>query len=148
MNHLSIQVVNYMVENLAIQAIRHQVFEIEQGIAHELEFDGKDETAQHLLAYWNQKPVGTTRIRYLSTEIAKIERLAILPEFRGKGVGSELMNKALEIIRQTQVKQVIVHAQEYVKKLYLKLGFKVIGECFYEANIPHFKMVYTNSAMS
>jgi predicted GNAT family N-acyltransferase len=145
MNHLSVQRVDYQVAHSEIKAIRHQVFEVEQGIDHALEFDGKDETAQHLLAYWQQQPVGTSRIRYLSPEIAKIERLAVLKEFRGQGIAKQLMQFALENIQTTEVKEVIVHAQEYIKNLYLNLGFKVTGDYFYEANIPHLKMIYFNS---
>ncbi len=147
MNNLTIKVVNYAMAKSAIQMIRHQVFEVEQGVNHELEFDGQDNTAQHLLAYWDEKPIGTTRIRYLSPQTAKIERLAVLQKFRGKGVGIKLMKTALETIHQTSVTEVIVHAQEYVKILYLKLGFKGVGERFYEANIPHVKMIYTPSEM-
>jgi predicted GNAT family N-acyltransferase len=147
MNHLEVKLVNYTVEKLAIQSIRHQVFEVEQDVAHELEFDGQDEMAQHLLAYWKNQPIGTTRIRYLSPQTAKIERLAVLPEFRGKGIGIELMKTALEIIHNESIPEVIVYAQEYVKNLYLKLGFEIMGERFYEANIPHLKMMYVNSGI-
>jgi predicted GNAT family N-acyltransferase len=147
MSDFKIKLVDYTSEQLAIQSIRHQVFEVEQGVAHELEFDGQDETAQHLLAYWQQQPVGTTRIRYLSPQTAKIERLAVLPEFRGKGMGIKLMKAALEITQDMSLIEVIVHAQEYVKNLYLKLGFDVMGERFYEANIPHLKMIYMHSGI-
>lgn len=145
MNDFNIQIVNYTVAHSAIQSIRHQVFEVEQGVAHELEFDGQDEAAQHLLAYYDQQPVGTTRIRYLSPQTAKIERLAVLPEFRRKGIGIKLMKTALEMTQNRKVTEVIVHAQAYVKNLYIELGFEVIGERFYEANIPHFKMMYVHS---
>jgi predicted GNAT family N-acyltransferase len=148
MDYLEIKVVDYTVEKSAIQSIRHQVFEVEQGVAHELEFDGQDDTAQHLLAYWENQPIGTTRIRYLSPQTVKIERLAVLQEFRGKGIGIKLMKATLEVIHNKGIPEVIVHAQEYVKNLYLKLGFEIIGERFYEANIPHFKMMYVNAQAS
>ncbi|MGB3404615.1 MAG: GNAT family N-acetyltransferase [Microcoleaceae cyanobacterium] len=147
MNHLRVQWVDYQREYLDIQAIRHQVFEVEQNIDHHLEFDGKDEKAQHLLAYWQQQPVGTSRIRYLSPKTAKIERLAVLKEFRGQGIATKLMEFAQLTLQNTEVKEVIVHAQEYIKNLYLNLGFKVIGDRFYEANIPHLKMIYFNSTI-
>ena len=37
--------------------------------------------------------------------------------------------------------EIYLHAQEAVVKFYLPLGFKKIGERFFEACIPHWKMV-------
>ncbi len=129
----------------AIQAIRYQVFEIEQNVDHELEFDGLDETAQHLLAYWDQTPVGTARIRYLSPHQAKIERLAVLPEFRRHGIGTKLMQTALTTLENSGVNETLIHAQEYIQDLYQKLGFQPLGKPFDEAGISHIKMVHLSS---
>ena len=63
----------------AIQSVRQAVFQAEQGVEPELDFDGKDETSEQIIAYIDGKPVGTARIRYLNDKIAKIERLAVLP---------------------------------------------------------------------
>ena len=106
-----------------------------------MEFDGEDELAQHLLAYLDDYPIGTLRIRYLDPEKAKIERLAVLASARGMGIGQQLMECALEAIAQTSITIVIVNAQTYIKKLYLKLGFEAIGEPFQEAEIAHIKMI-------
>ncbi len=137
---LKIHPVNYPAHSEIIKAIRHQVFEVEQGVDPALEFDGKDEAAHHLLAYLNDQPVGTLRIRYLDQYTAKIERLAVLASARGLGIGLQLMENALEFLSLTSIQKVTVNAQEYVKKLYLKLGFEIIGEPFDEAGIPHLKM--------
>jgi len=124
-----------------IQEIRRLVFQEEQGVAPELDFDGLDETAEHLLAYLDNQSVGTARIRYLDGQIAKIERLAVLPKTRGQGIGKKLMEKALEMTAQQEVKEVVVSAQDYVKGLYQQLGFEQIGEKFAEAGITHVKMI-------
>ncbi|MGB7445160.1 MAG: GNAT family N-acetyltransferase [Coleofasciculaceae cyanobacterium] len=124
----------------AIKAIRQSVFQEEQGVDAALEFDGKDEAAEHLLAYLNSQPVGTARVRYLSAKTAKIERLAVLSPYRGQGIGKKIMEKALEIAAHQEIKEVVIHAQEYVKALYVQLGFEQEGESFQEANIPHVKM--------
>lgn len=120
--------------------VRNQVFQIEQRVEPELEFDGKDETAEHLLAYLDNQPVGTARIRYLDYQRAKIERLAVLTTARGQGIGKKLMEKALEVAAQKEVKEVVIHAQDYVKGLYQQLGFEQEGERFEEAGILHVKM--------
>lgn len=140
MNQLNLEIVDYRQKLTEIKSVRVQVFQIEQGVDAELEFDGKDETATHILAYLEHRPVGTTRIRYLNDKTAKIERLAVLSEARGKGIGKQLMIKALAIIAQEDIKEVIVHAQSYVKQLYEQLGFEQEGEEFAEAGIAHVKM--------
>lgn len=141
MNIIEIKVVDYQNKLSEIKKIRTKVFQQEQGVAEELEFDGLDEKAQHLLAYLNQRPVGTTRIRTIDEQTVKIERLAVLPEARGQGIGKKLMEKALEIISNDNYQVVMIHAQEYIKELYLQLGFEQVGETFQEANIAHLKML-------
>lgn len=140
---IRIKTVNYSDNWMEIRAIRHQVFELEQGVAPELEWDGQDEFAQHLLAYLDDQPIGTLRIRDLDEQNVKIERLAVLASARGMGIGQQLMECALEAIAQTSIQTVIVNAQIYIQNLYLKLGFEPMGEPFKEAGIPHIKMVKT-----
>ncbi|BAY07853.1 GNAT family N-acetyltransferase [Calothrix sp. NIES-2098] len=127
-------------EFAAIKAIRIAVFQEEQGVEPALEFDGKDEISQHLIAYLNQEAVGTARIRYLDNQTAKVERLAVLSRARGNGIGQQLMEKALKIIASKNIPEVVIHAQEYVKALYEKMGFVQEGEIFIEADISHVKM--------
>jgi len=141
MSKLTLKVVDYREKLSDIQLIRIQVFQVEQGVDPALEFDGLDESAEHLLAYLDNQPVGTTRIRYLDHQTAKIERLAVLSTARGQGIGKKLMEKALDVLAQKDIQKVMIHAQEYVKDLYYKLGFEEVGESFEEAGISHIKMI-------
>lgn len=131
----------YQDEIAAIRYIRTKVFQEEQGVASELEFDGLDEDAVHFLAYLNGNAIGTARIREINHDTVKIERLAVLPEARGQGVGRQLMTTTLEVISQQHKSLAIVHAQQYVAPLYQQLGFKIIGGSFSEAGIVHVKMI-------
>ncbi|MDF5734676.1 MULTISPECIES: GNAT family N-acetyltransferase [unclassified Nostoc] len=140
MSNLVIKVAELPQDFPAIQAIRIAVFQEEQGVDPALEFDGKDELSDHLIAYLNEEVVGTTRIRYLDERTAKIERLAVLSTSRGQGIGKKIMIKALEVIANKNIPEVVIHAQEYVKDLYKKLDFVEDGEIFEEASIPHVKM--------
>jgi predicted GNAT family N-acyltransferase len=140
MSQIIVKMFVYPEEFLEMQAIRRSVFQEEQGVAPQLEFDGLDKTAIHLLAYLDDRPVGTARIRYLNEQIAKIERLAVLSTARGLGIGKKLMQEAIQVAKQNNVQEVVIHAQEYVKGLHQQLGFKQIGEVFEEAGIPHVKM--------
>ena len=123
-----------------IKAIRKVVFQEEQGVEEALEFDGKDEICDHLIAYLDQKAVGTARMRYLDDKTVKIERLAVLSTVRGQGIGNKILNEALLIIANKKIPEVVINAQVYIKGLYYKSGFVEEGEIFIEAGIPHVKM--------
>jgi predicted GNAT family N-acyltransferase len=127
-------------EFAAIQTIRKSVFQEEQGVDPDLDFDGEDETCDQLIASLDKEYVGTARIRYLNETTAKIERLAVLPIARGYGVGKKIMQKALEVIDSKNIPEVLIHAQEYIKALYQQLGFQQEGEVFEEGGIRHVKM--------
>jgi predicted GNAT family N-acyltransferase len=127
-----------------IQGIRREVFQWEQGVSEELEFDGLDEFAEHLLAYRDGVAVGTARIRRLDEKTVKIERLALLSSARGLGIGRQLMESAIAVARgYADAEQIVINAQEYVQGLYEKLGFEVVGDRFEEAGIAHVKMKKT-----
>jgi predicted GNAT family N-acyltransferase len=137
MSNLVIKIADLPEEFPAIAAIRKSVFQEEQGVDPALEFDGKDETSQHLIAYLDDKAVGTTRIRYLDDKTAKIERLAVLSTVRGQGIGKKIMENALQVITSQNIREVLIHAQTSVKVLYQKLDFVEEGEIFEEAGITH-----------
>jgi predicted GNAT family N-acyltransferase len=123
-----------------IQEIRRKVFQKEQGMEQDLDFDGLDETCEQLIAYLDGECVGTARIRYLDEKTAKIERLAVLPMARGQGIGKKITEKALLVLASKNIPEVVIHAQEYIKGLYQQLGFQEEGEVFEEADIRHIKM--------
>ena len=124
----------------AIAAIRVAVFQVEQGVDKALEFDGKDNEAVHFLAYLGDRPVGTARIRFLDSTTAKLERLAVLADARGSGIGKQIMSQAIAFLREESISEIRIHAQEPVKEFYERLGFAAEGDRFYEASIPHLKM--------
>jgi predicted GNAT family N-acyltransferase len=141
MNSPTIETVRYQDCLVAINQIRTKVFQEEQGVSAELEFDGLDANATHFLAQINGIAVGTARIRELDADTVKIERLAVLPNYRKQGIGKQLMISALSAIAQRGKFLVIVHAQEYIAQLYQQLGFEIVGEKFNEAGISHVKMI-------
>ncbi|MBD1852250.1 GNAT family N-acetyltransferase [Leptolyngbya sp. FACHB-711] len=140
MNQLELQVVTFANAVDAIEQVRRKVFQEEQSVAVDLDFDGLDEGATQLMAYWNGEPVGTARIRYLGEQLAKIERVAVLKSFRGLGIGQALMQKAIDHLSGQKIAEVKVNAQIQVKNFYERLGFQQQGEPFYEAGILHIEM--------
>lgn len=136
----TIQVVAYRDAIAEIQAIRRQVFQQEQGVSAELEFDGLDDGAAHLLAYDQTQAIGTARTRKLSDGKAKIERVAVLAAYRGRGIGRQIMVAAIEHLRSQGVTAVKINAQLQVQNFYARLGFEAEGGVFEEAGISHITM--------
>jgi len=119
--------------------IRRIVFVIGQNCAPEEEYDEHEQFCRHFLAKYQGIQAGTCRIRQTENGI-KLERFAVLEQFRGKLIGAALVENCLQKIQPTD-KKIYLHAQEHAIGFYEKFGFEAMGERFYEANIPHFKMV-------
>ena len=138
--NLTIKLAESLKDFSAMRSVRTEVFQSEQRIDPELDFDGQDESSDQIIAYLDDRPIGTARVRYLDDRTAKIERLAVLPITRGKGIGKLIMEKAIAIAAQKKMQEVVIHSQEYIQGLHQKLGFEPEGAVFEEAGIPHVKM--------
>jgi predicted GNAT family N-acyltransferase len=123
----------------AAYAIRRRVFIEEQQISEELERDHCDLSALHMLALDGGSPAGCGRV-VLTAAGAKVGRMAVLPDRRGRGIGRALLDSLVAIARHNGGKLVYLHAQVPVEGFYLKYGFRPAGEVFQEAGIPHRKM--------
>jgi len=122
-------------------SIREKVYIEEQQIDREDEFDEFDETSVHFIANDKDQAVGTARYRK-TQEGYKLERFAVLPEFRKRGVAGLLIHTILDHIgpSEDQSKKLYLNAQESARGLYTKHGFKEEGQGFMECDIPHQKM--------
>ena len=126
--------------------IREKVFIEEQDVSREDEFDGYDDQSSHYIALFDEVPVGTARWRSTEEGI-KLERFAVLPEYRSKGIGRALMERIMQdvmAIPTTERSSIYVHAQESAVYLYEKFDFVKEGPRFEECGIGHFKMVWQN----
>ncbi|MCF7825755.1 MAG: GNAT family N-acetyltransferase [Candidatus Marinimicrobia bacterium] len=122
----------------ASRQIREVVFIVEQQVPQEIEYDEYEESSTHILATLNGLPAGTARWR--QTEHGqKLERFAVLKSARGKGVGAALVQYILEQLNETE--SVYLNSQLSAIPFYAHFGFEETGGIFYEANIPHRKMV-------
>jgi len=125
-------------------AIRTEVFVHEQKCLPSEEFDELDAVAQHYLLFENELAVATGRFRKTDKGI-KIERIATLSQYRGKGYATELINHLMAVAHNTfvDVHHFYLHAQVSVIPLYEKLGFTAYGNTFIEADIVHQAMEKT-----
>lgn len=121
--------------------VRRQVFVNEQGIAEEEEYDGYDEKALHMVVKDDSgRVIATARVRFLASNQAKIERMAVLQPFRRQGIGGRIITFLGEQMSNRQVEQLILHAQLSAVTFYKSCGFQEKGETFEEAGIRHIKM--------
>ena len=119
-------------------AIRKIVFVDEQNCPPELEWEHEDESI-HFLATHNGQPCGACRWRKTNLGY-KLERFAVLQDFRGQGVGRALIAEALSDLPE-DAHYIYLNSQLDAMSLYAKFGFVAEGEQFEEAGIQHFKMV-------
>jgi predicted GNAT family N-acyltransferase len=120
-------------------AIRRRVFIEEQGIAEDIERDEDDQRAIHVLALDGADAVGCGRMVF-SAAGAKIGRMAVLPQHRGRGIGRMILDYLVSAARERGIKLAYLHAQVPVEGFYLKSGFRPVGAVFDEAGIPHRRM--------
>lgn len=139
MENLEIKKIERISDFEKIVDIRISVFQKEQRVSQELDFDDKDGEAEHFLAFYNKKPVACARIVF-EDEKAKLERIAVLKEFRGKGIGKELINYLINYCRERKVKEIYFDAQYHAKLFYEKLVFRERGKPFEEVGIKHIQM--------
>lgn len=131
-------VVNWQDEAVALRDIRTAVFIYEQQVPEDLEWDEFDPVSLHVLALnSNDQPIGTARL----LPDGHIGRMAVLREWRGKGIGSAMLQRILEESSHRGMQKAMLNAQIAAIKFYEKFGFQVSGEEFMEAGIPHIKMI-------
>lgn len=119
-------------------AIRKEVFVVEQHCPPELEWEHEEES-HHFLATVDGIPAGACRCRQ-TEQGYKLERFAVLKQFRGLGVGHIMVNTLLNEL-PPDADYIYLNAQVDAMPLYAKSGFEKVGEQFEEAGIQHFKMV-------
>lgn len=118
----------------ALRAVREPVFVQEQQVPIELEWDELDPLSRHVLAFdFDGRPVGTGRL----TPEGKIGRMAVVADWRGRGVGAALLERLVEIARGLGYRAVELHAQVDAIGFYERYGFAAYGEEFVEAGIRH-----------
>jgi predicted GNAT family N-acyltransferase len=122
-------------------ALRMQVFVEEQGVPREVEVDAYDDVARHAVAVApDGAVVGTMRLVARGT-IVKVGRVAVDRAWRGRGIASELLDRAMEYAQGVRAEELRLAAQTSAADLYRKAGYRAVGEPFEEAGIEHVWMV-------
>lgn len=121
----------------ACLALRRRVFIEEQGVSAADEVDGRDDEAVHFLAAQDGRPVGTARLLFPGG-YAKIQRVCVLPQARGRGLGAALVRACVARARtEPGMREARLGAQLHALAFYERLGFEPFGPVYDDAGIDH-----------
>lgn len=129
--------VNWLASRDKLHAVRRTVFIEEQNVPEELEWDDADERAYHVLATSSDgTAIGTGRLKL----DCHIGRMAVVKEWRGRGVGAAILQALITLAEKEGCELVRLHAQTHAMEFYSKYGFTALGGEFDEAGIAHCAM--------
>ncbi len=120
-------------------ALRRRVFVAEQGVPPDLERDGLDAGALHLLARRGDDVVGCCRL-VPDGAAMRLGRMAVAAPARGAGVGAALLRYAERVARVAGAREVTLHAQLSARGFYARAGYRAEGGEFLDAGIVHVAM--------
>jgi predicted GNAT family N-acyltransferase len=117
--------------------VRFSVFVEEQGVPAEIELDEWDATSDHALATDHTgRTIATGRL----LPDGHVGRMAVLQEWRGRGVGAAILGALLARAKERGMKRACLNAQTHASGFYARFGFSQVGGEFMEAGIPHVAM--------
>lgn len=122
-----------------VMKIREIVFIAGQNVDWDIEMDEFDKDASHFIALLDGKPAGCARLRFFKKK-AKLERIAVLPEYRKRGIGRKIVEYLVNYSKEKGAEEAYMNAQVYANDFYVKCGFAPRGPEFMEAGIVHREM--------
>lgn len=133
----TVAVAEYPSDRDALRAVREAVFVREQGVPLDLELDAQDPDCLHVLARdANGDAIGTGRL----TPAHTLGRMAVLPQWRGHGVGAAMLDALTMLARSQRWRAIELHAQADAIGFYARRGFLPFGPRYFEAGIEHQSM--------
>ena len=125
-----------------IRNIRKNVFTDELGILESELFDEYDKVCDHFIIFDGKDVVGAVRFVSVKQNI-KLERMAILQEFRTKNHGKNCILQLREYYRAKNYSKMLLDSIYSVKDFYKKCGFSEEGRIFQRVGIDHIRMTLT-----
>ena len=134
MGPFDVRITDWAADAAALRAVRRAVFIVEQGVPEELEWDDSDPRSVHALAVDSHaQAIGCGRL----LPDGHIGRMAVLADWRGRGVGTALLLRLVDLAREAGHRRAILNAQVSAMPFYARYGFTATGEAFEEAGILH-----------
>ena len=135
-NNLKVEIVKWIDAHESLYMIREKVFIEEQKVTSQLEWDGMDEEAIHFLAFKNEKAIGCARA-FVIENYMQLGRMAVLKEYRGEGIGTALLEKAMTTAKLNELSVIYISAQCQAIDFYKKFGFEITSDIYLDAEILH-----------
>lgn len=134
----------------ALLKMRVDVFVVEQQCPY-AELDGKDAAALHLRLIAEEVLVASARLLQPKQpgEPARIGRVVVSPDHRGKRLGDAVMREALSACEAAFPRAPIaLSAQSHLRAFYAGFGFLATSDEYLEDGIPHVDMLRPASPRS
>ena len=117
--------------------LRFAIFVGEQNVPAGIELDDLDASCVHAVAYdADGKAIGTGRL----LPDGQIGRMAVVVEWRRRGIGAEILGALIEEARKGGHAEVTLSAQLQAAEFYREHGFIAEGKVYEDAGILHQKM--------
>jgi predicted GNAT family N-acyltransferase len=121
-------------DEVAIARVRREVFISEQGVPETMEWELIDPECHWFVALApGQNVIGIARL----TDAGRVGRMAVMPDWRRRGVGRALLEVALNAAHVLGFVQVHLSAQIHAIPFYARRGFIAEGPEYMDAGIPH-----------
>ena len=132
-----VQLMSWQEAQALAAPIRFAIFVDEQNVPAGIELDDMDEKSLHAIAFDEAgKAIGTGRL----LPEGKIGRMAVVKEWRRRGIGVEILQALIAEARRRGHADVVVSAQLQAAEFYREQGFAAEGKVYPEAGILHQKM--------
>ncbi len=121
--------------------VRDEVLRKPLGLTFKPDVLATEHLHTHIALLINEKVVATLVLNEPQNGKVKMRQVAVLEDYRGKGLGEKLVKYSEDYSRQELGCDLIYcHARQAARRFYDRLEYEVVGEQFEEIGIPHFKM--------
>jgi predicted GNAT family N-acyltransferase len=127
MNDIVFKIASGKEDMECVKKMRFDIFTTEQGIPHELDADGQDESSIHLLAHQHEvsSPVASGRLT-INGQLGVLSRIAVYQQYRGLKLGPQVVEQLEKIAIEKGVKIVSLSPHAYLEKFYATLGYHTV----------------------
>ena len=121
---ISIKEVGTAEELMQAQKIRAEVLEKEQEFPHDVNIDGLDRSASHVLAFDHEVPVATARLTIPAEGEGMIARIALIPSYRGMGLGKRIIRQLEIVAKRRRLRTLYVEPHAHLEAFFRNLGYE------------------------
>lgn len=123
-------------------ALRYDVFVLEQGISLQDEFDELDtQNRDYFVVYTQSLAIATIRYQRIGDDVIQPDRFCVRKEFRGKGIGKNLLLLLEEKALADGCAFSIISAEKTALAFYQSLNYSINSEEYLEDGILCLEMI-------